>query len=73
MPMMTETLDKSIDVLIDTIMKSTIRAVEEDRTEDSRALFDEFVVDGKEPLTDNFEWLYTYYKFDDSMRGITKD
>ena len=73
MPMMTETLDKSIDVLIDTIMKSTIRAVEEDRTEDSRALFDEFVVDGKEPLTDNFEWLYTYYKFDDSMRGKTND
>ena len=71
--MMTETLDKSIDVLIDTIMKSTIRAVEEDRTEDSRALFDEFVVDGKEPLTDNFEWLYTYYKFDDSMRGKTND
>lgn len=73
MPMMTETLDKSIDVLIDTIMKSTIRAVEEDRTEDSRALFDEFVVDGKEPLTDNFEWLYTYWKFDDSMRGTTND
>lgn len=71
--MMTETLDKSIDVLIDTIMKSTIRAVEEDRTEDSRALFDEFVVDGKEPLTDNFEWLYTYWKFDDSMRGTTND
>ena len=73
MSMMTETLDKSIDVLIDTIMKSTIRAVEEDRTEDSRALFDEFVVDGKEPLTDNFEWLYTYWKFDDSMRGTTND
>ena len=73
MPMMTETLDKSIDVLIDTIMKSTIRAVDENRTEDSRALFDEFVVDGKEPLTDNFEWLYTYYKFDDSMRGIEND
>ena len=71
--MMTETLDKSIDVLIDTIMKSTIRAVEEDRTEDSRALFDEFVVDGKEPLTDNFEWLYTYWKFDDSMRATTND
>ena len=71
--MMTETLDKSIDVLIDTIMKSTIRAVDENRTEDSRALFDEFVVDGKEPLTENFEWLYTYWKFDDSMRGTTND
>ena len=57
--MKTESLDKSIDVLIDTIMKSTIKAVDENRIEDSRALFDEFVVDGKEPLTDNFEWLYT--------------
>ena len=71
--MKTESLDKSIDVLIDTIMQSTIRAVDENRTEDSRALFDEFVVDGKEPLTDNFEWLYTYYKFDDSMRGMEND
>tara|TARA_B100000925_G_scaffold107871_1_gene79551 strand:+ start:1284 stop:1502 length:219 start_codon:yes stop_codon:yes gene_type:complete len=72
--MKTESLDKSIDVLIDTIMQSTIRAVDENRTEDSRALFDEFVVDGIEPLTGNeFEWLYTYYKFDDSMRGIEND
>ena len=71
--MKTESLDKSIDVLIDTIMKSTIRAVDENRMGDSKALFDEFVVDGKEPLTDNFEWLYTYYKFDDSMRGIEND
>ena len=72
--MKTESLDKSIDVLIDTIMQSTIRAVDENRTEDSRALFDEFVVDGIEPLTRNeFEWLYTYYKFDDSMRGIEND
>ena len=54
-------------------MKSTIKAVDENRIEDSRALFDEFVVDGKEPLTDGFEWLYTYYKFDDSMRGIEND
>ena len=68
--MKTESLDKSIDVLIDTIMKSTIRAVDENRMEDSKALFDEFVVDGKEPLTDNFEWLYTYYKFDDSYQFI---
>ena len=43
--MKTESLDKSIDVLIDTIMKSTIKAVDENRIEDSRALFDEFVVD----------------------------
>ena len=71
--MKTESLDKSIDVLIDTIMQSTIRAVDENRTEDSRALFDEFVVDGIEPLTNEFEWLYTYYKFDDSMRGIEND
>ena len=71
--MKTESLDKSIDVLIDTIMKSTIKAVDENRIEDSRALFDEFVVDGKEPLTLGFEWLYTYYKFDDSMRGIEND
>ena len=71
--MKTESLDKSIDVLIDTIMKSTIRAVDENRMEDSKALFDEFVVDGKEPLTDKFEWLYTSYKFDDSMRGIEND
>ena len=71
--MKTESLDKSIDVLIDTIMKSTIKAVDENRIEDSRALFDEFVVDGKEQLTDGFEWLYTYYKFDDSMRGIEND
>ena len=71
--MKTESLDKSIDVLIDTIMKSTIKAVDETRIEDSRALFDEFVVDGKEPLTEGFEWLYTYYKFDDSMRGIEND
>ena len=71
--MKTESLDKSIDVLIATIMKSTIKAVDENRIADSRALFDEFVVDGKEPLTDGFEWLYTYYKFDDSMRGIETD
>jgi len=71
--MKTESLDKSIDVLIDTIMQSTIRAVDENRTADSRALFDEFVVDGIEPLTNEFEWLYTYYKFDDSMRGIEND
>ncbi len=71
--MKTESLDKSIDVLIDTIMQSTIRAVDENRTADSRALFDEFVVDGIEPLTNEFEWLYTYYKFDDSMRGKTND
>ena len=31
--MKTESLDKSIDVLIDTIMKSTIRAVDENRIE----------------------------------------
>ena len=29
--MKTESLDKSIDVLIDTIMKSTIKAVDENR------------------------------------------
>lgn len=71
--MKTESLDKSIDVLIDTIMQSTIRAVDENRTADSRALYDEFVVNGIEPLTTDFEWLYTYYKFDDSMRNKTND